>query len=71
MIFYFGNTGLIDIYNPEGASWFWSIYKELKNKGIAGVWGDLGEPEVHPKICNIIQHLLMKFIIYMDTTGQD
>lgn len=47
--FYFGNTGLIDIYNPKGASWFWSIYKGLKNKGIAGVWGDLGEPEVHPK----------------------
>lgn len=46
--FYFGNTGLIDIYNPDGASWFWSIYKELHNKGIAGIWGDLGEPEVHP-----------------------
>ena len=47
--FYFGNTGLIDIYNPKAASWFWSIYKGLKNKGIEGVWGDLGEPEVHPK----------------------
>ena len=47
--FYFGNTGLIDIYNPEGASWFWSIYKALRAKGVVGVWGDLGEPEVHPK----------------------
>jgi len=47
--FYFGNTGLIDIYNPEGASWFWSIYKGLREKGVVGVWGDLGEPEVHPK----------------------
>lgn len=46
--FYFGNTGLIDIYNPDGASWFWSIYKNLRNKGVAGIWGDLGEPEVHP-----------------------
>ena len=46
--FYFGNTGLIDIYNPKGASWFWSIYKGLKEKGIVGIWGDLGEPEVHP-----------------------
>ena len=46
--FYFGNTGLIDIYNPKGASWFWSIYKGLREKGIVGVWGDLGEPEVHP-----------------------
>lgn len=46
--FYFGNTGLIDIYNSEGEQWFWNIYKELANKGVAGVWGDLGEPEVHP-----------------------
>ena len=46
--FYFGNTGLIDIYNPKGASWFWSIYKGLREKGIVGIWGDLGEPEVHP-----------------------
>lgn len=47
--FYFGNTGLIDIYNPKGISWFWSIYKDLRNIGVSGVWGDLGEPEVHPK----------------------
>lgn len=48
--FYFGNTGLIDIYKPEGEKWFWDIYKkEIINKGIAGIWGDLGEPEVHPK----------------------
>ena len=46
--FYFGNTGLIDIYNPDGEKWFWNIYKELANKGVAGIWGDLGEPEVHP-----------------------
>ena len=46
--FYFGNTGLIDIYNPEGKKWFWNIYRELRNIGVQGVWGDLGEPEVHP-----------------------
>jgi alpha-glucosidase (family GH31 glycosyl hydrolase) len=46
--FYFGNTGLIDIYNPEGKKWFWNIYKDLRNIGVKGVWGDLGEPEVHP-----------------------
>ena len=46
--FYFGNTGLIDIYNPDGEKWFWNIYKGLADKGVAGVWGDLGEPEVHP-----------------------
>jgi len=47
--FYFGNTGLIDIYNPKGADWFWNIYKDLHQMGINGFWGDLGEPEVHPK----------------------
>lgn len=46
--FYFGNTGLIDVFKPEGKKWFWNIYAHLKTYGIAGWWGDLGEPEVHP-----------------------
>lgn len=47
--FYFGNTGLIDIYNPKAKEWFWNIYKGLHDNGIEGIWGDLGEPEVHPE----------------------
>ncbi len=46
--FYFGNTGIIDIYNSEAKKWFWNIYKGLTDKGVSGWWGDLGEPEVHP-----------------------
>lgn len=46
--FYFGNTGLIDIYKPKARDWFWNIYKGLTEQGVDGVWGDLGEPEVHP-----------------------
>ncbi|PKP17588.1 MAG: glycosyl hydrolase, partial [Bacteroidetes bacterium HGW-Bacteroidetes-23] len=46
--FYFGNTGIIDIFKPSGKKWFWDIYRDLANKGVSGVWGDLGEPEVHP-----------------------
>ena len=46
--FYFGNTGLIDLYKPEARQWFWNIYKGLTQQGVAGWWGDLGEPEVHP-----------------------
>jgi oligosaccharide 4-alpha-D-glucosyltransferase len=46
--FYFGNTSLIDIYKPEAADWFWQIYKRYTEMGVSGVWGDLGEPEVHP-----------------------
>ena len=46
--FYFGNTGIVDIYNPKAKDWFWNIYKEYTEMGISGWWGDLGEPEVHP-----------------------
>ena len=46
--FYFGNTGLIDVFDDEGRDWLWARYAELFAQGVAGVWGDLGEPEVHP-----------------------
>lgn len=46
--FYFGNTGLVDVFEPKAQDWFWSIYRGLKKQGVAGWWGDLGEPEVHP-----------------------
>jgi alpha-glucosidase (family GH31 glycosyl hydrolase) len=46
--FYFGNTGIIDIFKLEGKQWFWDIYKKNIDLGVAGWWGDLGEPEVHP-----------------------
>ncbi len=52
--FYFGNTGLIDIYNPKAEAWFKNIYKGLSKIGVTGFWGDLGEPEVHP---NWVQHV--------------
>jgi len=51
--FYFGNTGIVDIYNPKGEQWFKNIYKDLADIGVNGFWGDLGEPEVHP---NWVQH---------------
>jgi oligosaccharide 4-alpha-D-glucosyltransferase len=46
--FYFGNTGVVDIFKPEGKDWFWNTYKRLLNQGVGGLWGDLGEPEVFP-----------------------
>lgn len=52
--FYFGNTGLVDVFKPKAINWFWNIYKGLANKGVAGWWGDLGEPEVHP---SALQHV--------------
>ena len=47
--FYFGHTGLIDLFNPEGRTWFQKVYSYLNDLGITAVWGDLGEPEVHPR----------------------
>lgn len=46
--FYFGNTGLIDVFSADGQRWFNGIYNELASYGVSGWWGDLGEPEVHP-----------------------
>lgn len=46
--FYFGNTGLVDVFDESAQQWFWDPYKMLFEQGTAATWGDLGEPEVHP-----------------------
>lgn len=46
--FYFGHTGLLDIFQNKTRDWFWSKYNAQVKKGVAGWWGDLGEPEKHP-----------------------
>lgn len=46
--FWFGPTGLLDIFKPEAQQWFWQQYKRQAEIGVAGWWGDLGEPEKHP-----------------------
>ena len=46
--FFFGNTGIIDVFDEKGYNWFKNIYKDLLSMGVTGMWGDLGEPEVHP-----------------------
>ena len=52
--FYFGNTGIVDVFKPKAQTWFWNIYKDLANKGVGGVWGDLGEPEVFPSAAQTV-----------------
>lgn len=47
--FYFGYGGLLDLFKPEARQWFWQFYKQQTDKGVAGWWGDLGEPESHPE----------------------
>jgi len=46
--FYFGNTGLVDVFDEAARQWFWKPYEMLFEQGTAATWGDLGEPEVHP-----------------------
>jgi oligosaccharide 4-alpha-D-glucosyltransferase len=46
--FWFGLGGLINIFKPEARQWFWDQYKAQNEIGVAGWWGDLGEPEKHP-----------------------
>ena len=46
--FYFGYGGLLDLFRPDVRQWFFSFYKKYTDWGVAGWWGDLGEPEKHP-----------------------
>lgn len=43
--FYFGLASLIDIFKPVARNWFWKQYNRQIKIGVAGWWGDLGEPE--------------------------
>ncbi len=47
--FWAGPSGLLDLYKPEAGEWMWNKYKTQIDKGIAGWWCDLGEPESHPE----------------------
>jgi alpha-glucosidase (family GH31 glycosyl hydrolase) len=66
--FYFGNTGIVDVYSDKGYEWFKSIYKDLSEMGVTGFWGDLGEPEVHP---NWVQHVTGSAPEVHNTYGHD
>ena len=43
-----GEAGMFDVANPETREWIWRRLQPLTQQGVAGWWGDLGEPEVHP-----------------------
>ena len=44
-----GDAGMFDVSNPATREWLWNRLKGLTADGVAGWWGDLGEPEVHPQ----------------------
>ncbi len=43
-----GDAGMFDMSNPKTREWLWNRLRPLTAEGLAGWWGDLGEPEVHP-----------------------
>ena len=43
-----GDAGMFDMSNPATRQWLWDRISALTAEGVAGWWGDLGEPEVHP-----------------------
>lgn len=45
---FFGEAALVDVFKPEARAWFWDFYRKHTASGVAGWWGDLGEPETHP-----------------------
>ncbi len=47
--FYFGEGGLIDLFRRDAKDWFWQKHDAQNNIGVDAWWGDLGEPEKHPK----------------------
>lgn len=49
VVIWVGDGGMLDVSNPDTKAWLKNRYKELTDMGIAGWWGDLGEPEVHPE----------------------
>ncbi len=44
-----GDAGMLDVSNPATREWLWNRLKDITAEGISGWWGDLGEPEVHPR----------------------
>lgn len=43
-----GEAGMLDVSNPKTREWMWNQYRKSLDQGVGGLWGDLGEPEVHP-----------------------
>ncbi|MDE6692510.1 MAG: DUF5110 domain-containing protein [Muribaculaceae bacterium] len=44
-----GEGGMFDMSNQDTRDWLAERYGSLTDMGVAGWWGDLGEPEVHPE----------------------
>jgi alpha-glucosidase (family GH31 glycosyl hydrolase) len=49
VVIWVGEGGMWDMSNPDTRRWLSDRYRALTDLGVAGWWGDLGEPEKHPE----------------------
>lgn len=49
VVIWVGEGGMFDVSNPRTRQWLTDRYSSLTDRGLAGWWGDLGEPEKHPE----------------------
>ncbi len=40
--FYFGDTGLIDVFDENAQDWFWGKYVNIFDQDVAGTWISTG-----------------------------
>ncbi len=64
-----GKGGMLDVSNPATRSWLADIYSAQRRDGVAGMWGDLGEPEQHPE--DFVHHNGLSARLYHNIYGND
>ncbi len=64
-----GEGGMLDVSNPSTRQWLRDRYRKLTDEGVAGWWGDLGEPEVHPE--EMVHHNGESARLYHNRYGND
>lgn len=64
-----GEGGMLDVSNPATRSWLIDLYSRQKADGVAGMWGDLGEPEMHPD--SLIHYNGLPARLYHNVYGND
>ena len=69
--FYFGNTGIIDIFKSEGKAWFWNVYKNLPIMALPAGGVIWVSQKCIRQIYSMQPARPMKFIIFMGITGRN
>lgn len=44
-----GSGSMMDVSNPDTRAWLAEKYRGYLSQGVDALWGDLGEPEMHPE----------------------